>query len=226
MTNGTRYDEFADWYDRYIREDKAGITRLAGDTLAELLGPGPGRCLDLCCGGGIHMPVLLGAGWAVVGVDESAEQLRIARDRLGDRVELVKADANALPFPDCSFDAIAAAFVHSDVGEFELVLAEAARVLRPGKRLVHIGTHPCFVAPSIELVEGGRVVHPGYRREGWSRDGPGIGAGIRSRVGVHHVTLARFLNSFATAGLRLERAVEPGNEDPPTLFAVAARKYA
>jgi ubiquinone/menaquinone biosynthesis C-methylase UbiE len=224
ITNGTRYDEIAGWYDQFVGGGSRGSYRFAGETLLALLGHGPGRCLDLACGGGVHIPRLLNARWTVVGVDESAEQLHIARMRLGDQTELVEANVHDLPFENGSFDAIAAAFVHTDVEDIERMLAEAARVLRAEGLFVHVGTHPCFVGPSAELVEGRRVLHPGYRSEEWTRHGPGIGAGIRHRVGVHHVTLARFLNAIAGAGLVIERTEEPGTDDPPTLFAVKARK--
>ena len=224
MRRIARYDEIADWYDEYVGSGHGAVTGLAGETLVGLLGRGPGRCLDLGCGGGVHVPRLLDADWTVVGVDESEEQLRVARTRLGEDIELVLADAHDLPFEQGSFDAVAAMFVHTDVEEFERVLSEAARVLRAGGLFVHVGTHPCFVAPSAEVVNGGRrILHAGYRKEGWTREGPGMGAGIRSRVGVHQITLARFLNAFAGAGLRIEHSAEPGTEDPPTLFAVAAR---
>ena len=224
VTDSRRYDEIAAWYDEYVRGDKADTTRLVGETLVKLLGLGPGRCLDLGCGGGVHISALEDARWTVVGVDESAEQLRVARERVGERIDLIKADAHALPFPDASFDAVAAAFMHTDVNDVGLVFTEAARVLRGGGRFVHVGTPPCVVAPSVELVEGGRLPRSGYRREGWTREGAGMGAGIRTRVAVYHVTLAGLLNAVASAGLVLDRALEPEDEDPPPLFALAATK--
>jgi SAM-dependent methyltransferase len=43
----------------------------------ELLGPGGGLCLDLGCGGGLYFAVLASTGRTVVGLDRSADQLRI-----------------------------------------------------------------------------------------------------------------------------------------------------
>lgn len=222
MADAARYDGLADWYDAYVTGDRAGITTLARDALVRMLEGGRGRCLDLCCGAGVHVPALLELGWSVVGVDESEDQLRVARERTSD-AKFVRADAARLPFEDRSFNAVVAMFVSTDVDDFAVVMREAARVLVPGGRFVHVGTHPCFVGPFAELAPGGkRVIHQGYRETRWTREGPGIGRGIRSRVGVNHLPLGDFLTALAAAGLRLERADEPGDDPVPALLAVAA----
>jgi ubiquinone/menaquinone biosynthesis C-methylase UbiE len=104
MTSPPRYDGLADWYDREI--GGLEVTTTALDTLGRLVGAGPGNCLDLGCGTGVAIPGLLERGWRVVGVDLSGDQLRVARQRArGPGVDLVAADATALPFADQSFDA-------------------------------------------------------------------------------------------------------------------------
>jgi ubiquinone/menaquinone biosynthesis C-methylase UbiE len=87
------------------------------DALCRLVGPGRGRCLDIGCGGGHFVHGLLELGWQLVGVDDSDDQLRIARERHPE-IELVCADANALPFPDESFDAAYSTFTHTDFDDF------------------------------------------------------------------------------------------------------------
>jgi ubiquinone/menaquinone biosynthesis C-methylase UbiE len=219
-----RYDGVADWYDAYVTGDRGGLTELARTTLLEFLGGGPGRCLDVGCGGAVQTRALVDAGWTVVGLDESADQLRVAASRVPE-AELVRADAASLPFPDATFDAVALVFVHTDVNDLRAVAGEAARVLRPGGRLVLVGTHPCFVGPFAErTTEGATMLHSGYREESWTAEGPGLGPGIRRRVGVHHVTLATLLQAFVAAGLSLERVVEPGDDEPPALLAFAASR--
>jgi ubiquinone/menaquinone biosynthesis C-methylase UbiE len=56
MTISPRYDGLAGWYDRYVVS--ADLTAAALESLALLLGDGPGRCLDIGCGTGIAFPTL------------------------------------------------------------------------------------------------------------------------------------------------------------------------
>lgn len=78
MRERPRYDGLADWYDREIRG--LYITPTVLDNLKELLGSGPGKCLDLACGTGIAIPELVKLGWTVTAVDVSEDQLRVARE--------------------------------------------------------------------------------------------------------------------------------------------------
>jgi SAM-dependent methyltransferase len=220
-----RYGGIADWYDQYISTAARPLTELALATLRELLGPGRGRCLDLGCGGGIAIPAIASLGWSVVGVDESADQLRVATDRAGGIAEqLIRADAASMPFEDGSFDAVASMFLHTDVDDIASVFGEAARVLRSSGRFAYIGTHPCFVGHFIEPDRDRWIVHPGYAVAGWHRSGPGLRDGVRGRVGVRQVPIAELLNALVSAPLVLERVAEAGSADPPSLLAFVARR--
>src|SRR6476646_6938623 len=100
MTTGStaRYDGLADWYDaRYV----AGAEPHQPGLL-ELLGPGSGPCLDIGCGTGRNFETIRASGRSVVGLDFSADQLRLARTRTDG--PLMVADAAVLPFADASFD--------------------------------------------------------------------------------------------------------------------------
>jgi SAM-dependent methyltransferase len=219
-----RYDGLADWYDREI--GGLEVTTTALDTLGRLVGAGPGNCLDLGCGSGIAIPGLLERGWRVVGVDLSGDQLRVARQRArGPGVDLVAADATALPFADQSFDAVVSLLTHTDLDHPEAAFAEAARVLRRGGRLSYVGIHPCFVSPFVERrPTRAHLFHPGYRRRGWHHGGPGFGQGIRPRVGVHHLALADLIGVALAPGLTLMRLEEPGDDDYPLLIALQLQR--
>ena len=213
-----RYDGFADWYD----ENLAPYIEAAGRELLALLGPGPGRCLDLGCGTGLNLRRLTDAGWSVVGVDLSSDQLRRARARAPAGVELVQADATALPFADASFDAVACALLHTDVDDFAAICREAARVLRPGGHLAYVGIHPCFVGPFARNPAGQPPeLHPGYRDTAWTNEG--FSDGIRRRTGARHVPLAELLNAFLSADLQLIRVTEAEDEDPTRIGILAER---
>jgi SAM-dependent methyltransferase len=213
-----RYDGHADWYDAW---NEPHVDRYAAE-IVRLLGPTDGLCLDLGCGGGSYLGALAASGTTVVGLDRSADQLRHARHR---SPHVVQGDGAALPFSDGSFGAVAAIWISTDVDDFTAVLAEAARVLRPGGPLVFYGVHPCFNGPHIEWLEDGGVrAHPGYRLAGWHEESPWWGVYVRKRVGMRHHPLAELLTGFLSAGLLIEQIAEQGDRAIPHILAIRARK--
>jgi ubiquinone/menaquinone biosynthesis C-methylase UbiE len=107
----------------------------------ELVDPhGTATVLDLGCGTGVVTRAIAardGFAGTVTGIDQSpafiaaAERLALD-DGLGDRVAFVVGDAHALDLPSASFDAAVAHTLVSHVRDPFAVLAEAARVIRPG----------------------------------------------------------------------------------------------
>jgi SAM-dependent methyltransferase len=221
----SRYDGLGEWYDREVRSGPAArVSALAVEAAARLLGPGPGRCLDVACGTGIAIPALTALGWEVTGVDLAPELLALAADHLdGTGVELVEGDAAGLPFADGTFEGVVSVLASTDLDDTAAAFREAARVLVDGGAFVLVGTHPCFMSPVAVREPGGSPVtlQPGYRRAGWWAEGPGFGQGIRPRVGVHHLPLAALMNAVLDAGIRIQRVEEPGDEDYPILLALA-----
>jgi SAM-dependent methyltransferase len=213
-----RYDGIAEWYDAHNAE---GAEANAAE-IAALLGPGGGLCLDLGCGTGQYLDAIRSTGRSVVGLDYSADQLRLASAR---GAVAVRADAAMVPFADDVFATVVILWLSTDVDDFGAVLGEAARVLRPGGRLLFYGVHPCFNGPCIELrADGGTIVHPTYRRAGWHDPAPWWRPdGIRRRTGMRHVPLAELFNAFIGAGLTIDRVVEPREHPVPFALAVLAR---
>jgi ubiquinone/menaquinone biosynthesis C-methylase UbiE len=85
---------------RFLRPGKVPIADSSASWLTRLLGQGEGWCLDLACGGGRHAAAIEATGRTVVGLDLSAEQLRVARRR---RLRhLVQADVTRLPVRDAA----------------------------------------------------------------------------------------------------------------------------
>jgi ubiquinone/menaquinone biosynthesis C-methylase UbiE len=99
----------------------------------QLLEVAPQRVLDAGCGRGDFSARLADAGVEVVGLDQSERMVELTRAR---GVEAVVGDIAALPFPDASFDAAAANHVLYHLPDVDRGIAELARVLRPGGRLV------------------------------------------------------------------------------------------
>jgi SAM-dependent methyltransferase len=116
----------------------------------ELLGIKPGeRGLEIGCGPGFlacEMAREVGAGGgAIVAIDASGDMVAAARQRaqceeLAGRIDVVPGDATRLEFAPGCFDFVVAVQVYLFVKEIELALAEAARVLRPGGRLLIVDT--------------------------------------------------------------------------------------
>jgi SAM-dependent methyltransferase len=218
-----RYDGLADWYEERFVADAP--THQPG--LLELLGPGSGPCLDIGCGTGRNFETIRASGRSVVGVDYSADQLRMAQTRTDG--PLMVSDAAVLPFADASFDTATLLWISSDVDDFGEVLREATRVLRPGGLLVVYGVHPCFNGPHVvySSEDGTRLIHPSYRTPGWHEESPWWAEdGIRRRVGMRHIPLAEYLNAFLSSGLTLELFEEPGGFEVPHSLAVRARRPA
>jgi demethylmenaquinone methyltransferase/2-methoxy-6-polyprenyl-1,4-benzoquinol methylase len=102
------------------------------------------RVLDLAGGTGDVAALLLprvGASGGVVVGDINGDMLRVGRDRLLDRgqlrgLEWSQMDAEALPFPDRSFDCVTMAFGLRNVTRKENALAEIHRVLKVGGRVL------------------------------------------------------------------------------------------
>jgi demethylmenaquinone methyltransferase/2-methoxy-6-polyprenyl-1,4-benzoquinol methylase len=100
--------------------------------LVGLLPRDGGHVLDVATGTGLVADALLRRGFRVTGLDQSPEMLARARERFGDRVELVEASADALPVADASFDHLTFTYLLRYVDDPGATLVELARVVRPG----------------------------------------------------------------------------------------------
>jgi SAM-dependent methyltransferase len=91
--------------------------------------------LDLGCGSGLLCRLAADRGARVSGIDICPELLMIARERTP-RADLREGDISALPFAECSFDAVTGANALQFAPDPARAFSEAARVLRPGGVLV------------------------------------------------------------------------------------------
>ncbi|RME29070.1 MAG: ubiquinone/menaquinone biosynthesis methyltransferase [Deltaproteobacteria bacterium] len=134
------FDRIAPRYDLANRVLSLGLDRWwRRQALAALKECARGDVLDLCAGT-LDFTAALVAGGArsVHAVDFSQEMLDAGRAKLppGAEVTITAADARALPLLDQSVDGVVCGFGLRNVPELHRAVAECARVLRPGGRLV------------------------------------------------------------------------------------------
>jgi SAM-dependent methyltransferase len=185
MSSAPSYDAIADWYEREFLARSRGLSEhpLGIDhALRALLGRGSGSCLEIGCGTGEWAALIRNLGRAPVGVDVSAGMLSYAKDRL----PVIRGDAEHLPFASSTLPAVITVMAHTDMPRYPDVLAEAARVLRPGGVFVHVGVHPCFCGGFADRSDSAAVViRPGYLDSKWTTES-WTSRGVRARVGAWH----------------------------------------
>ena len=109
-----------------------------GERREALLAGVEGDVLEIGAGTGWNLPHYR-AATRVVAVEPDASMAKRLPEKLAQAsvpVEVVTAQAESLPFPDASFDAVVSTFVLCSVEDPSRVLAELRRVLRPEARLV------------------------------------------------------------------------------------------
>lgn len=135
------------------------------------------RALDLCCGTGDIAFALAANGADVTGLDFSEKMLEVARTRLQNfkrktmGPKFMQGDAQRLPFPDNSFDAVTVGYGLRNLSSWETGLREMVRVAKPGGRIVALDfgkpanglwrwmyfTHLKCSVPLVGLFFGGRA---------------------------------------------------------------------
>ena len=177
-------------YDRYARLLSFGQDPAWRRFLVSRVDAAPDDVvLDVAAGtGAVALELVRQHGCSVVGVDQSPEMLAEARRRIelaaqADRIRLVEASAERLPFDDASFDGLTAAYLLRYLGDLPAGLRELARVLRPGATisLLDFGV-PQGPAPralwnlyvGVGLPTFGRLISPG-----WHEVGRFLGGSIR-----------------------------------------------
>jgi SAM-dependent methyltransferase len=149
------FDRIADRYD----ETRGGFTvgRSFADAVEANIAAPPARIVELGVGTGLVALPLTERGYDVLGIDLSPKMIAIARERIGARVAV--ADARRVPIATASADALVAARVLHVVGDPDAALVEAARIVRPGGRVVAIMAGSDQEEPSDDIGEATRAMH-------------------------------------------------------------------
>jgi SAM-dependent methyltransferase len=144
VNDAAMYDAFAEEYARHAATgtynalyDRPAVLELCGDVSGR-------RVLDAACGPGLYARALKERGAHVVGFDNSAPLIELARQRLGGGVELRVHDlADPLHWLEAaSVDLVVLALAINYVDDRVTLLRDLRRVLRPAGALVISTTHP------------------------------------------------------------------------------------
>ena len=164
----------------------------------------PGVALDAACGTGRVAALLATHGHRVIGVDSSPDMLALARANVPG-ADFRAGDLHRLPVDDGSVDIVTCSLALTHVRDLGPVLAEFARVLRPGGHVVLCDLHPEQVAhgmiPSVRRADGtpGRVTSYVHRTGDYLR--AALAAGLRVRA-------------CQEPGSRVSAPVPPPADDP------------
>ncbi|MGO9698303.1 MAG: class I SAM-dependent methyltransferase [Xanthobacteraceae bacterium] len=97
------------------------------------------RVLDVACGTGVVAVTAARRGAKVSGLDLTPVLVERARKNAsiaGVEIDFIEGDAEALPYPDASFDVVLSQFGHIFAPRPAVVTKEMLRVLKPGGRIV------------------------------------------------------------------------------------------
>jgi len=129
---------FAAFYDRVSKgSEEAGLR----EERRQLLGAASGATLEIGAGTGLNLDHYPAAVTRLVLAEPDEHMRRRLARRVGEArpsTEIVEGGVERLPFPDESFDTVVVTFVLCSVPEQEAALAEVARVLKPGGRLLFL----------------------------------------------------------------------------------------
>jgi len=159
------HGRFAKTAERIAARQDAQAGKLAEHVRTLLRPKGDERALDVGTGVGALAFALAPLVREVVAVDVVPEVLAEARKRAPANVELLEADAAALPFERAAFDLVGTMRTLHHVPRPELVLAEIARVARPGATvLVMDQIAPVDPLAALELDRFERARDPSHTR--------------------------------------------------------------
>jgi ubiquinone/menaquinone biosynthesis C-methylase UbiE len=162
-------------------------------------GPAPQRVLDMGCGFGKSTRPFyeaLGKG-KVEGIDLSAPCLRLAARDAAAAARFRQLDATRTDYPDASFDLVTSTMLLHELPprEVEKVLAESARLLQPGGRMVHLD----FLPADDDFA---RLIHFGHARRNNEPYMEPLAkmdlAGVLQRLGFKNIEIAPFEEADGT----------------------------
>lgn len=199
-----KYDRFTRWFsfgmDRWWKREALALVRVTAPPSAVIV--------DVACGTGdlAHAIAAQGSSGIVIGVDPSSAMLEHARQRIRRRARfarLCRGDMMRLPAADQSIDLVTAAYGLRNAPDLNVALAEIARVLKPGGRLVSLdfyqSEHSVWNALYLWYLSAAGNVY------GWLWHREPAAYGYIARSIRHFVTVRGFNEILEQSGFVVER---------------------
>jgi ubiquinone/menaquinone biosynthesis C-methylase UbiE len=193
---------YAQWAETYDRDPNPVIS-LARRLMEPLLRDVRDKVVvDIGCGTGHDLDLIVSRGGKAVGFDTTPEMLRQAAKRKSIRTRLVQADARNLPLQEGSADLVVCSFVLSFMGDVSQLAEQLARIALPNAEVYVLD------------------MHPEAQRDGWCA---ALNPNVKDiPLNVHELT--RIQQAFDAAGFELELLLEPKLGHPERrLFEICAR---
>ena len=134
------YERWAPSYDQRQNPLLAREERYVDPLITDVRGK---NVLDLACGTGRWLQKAFARGvYRAVGVDRSHAMLQVARKKSSIQSRLIQADCLNLPLPSRFFDLLICSFALAHVGDFQKMLRECARVMKPNGEIIISDLHP------------------------------------------------------------------------------------
>ena len=219
---------FARTADLIASRQDARAAELEAQVLAFVQPRGDEGVLDAGTGAGALALALAPHVAEVVGVDVEPELLARARERAPANATFEEADATSLPFPDASFDLAGTLRTLHHVHRPELVVAELARVTRPGGRILVVDQlAPVDPLEALAVDRFERARDPGHQRLLSDQDLRGLFEANRLVLqretrALERRPVARYLDLAACEGEARERALALAPHGPDEFLAEVA----
>lgn len=170
------------------------------------------RVLDLGCGYGWHCQYAAqhGADY-VLGTDISEKMLSVAQEKNGhENIEYRRGAMEDLTVPDQSFDVVLSSLAFHYIKDFEPLVQNISRWLKPGGSFVFSAEHPVFTAYGTQdwYYDGqGNILH--FPVDHYFEQGKRDAIFLGEPVVKYHRTLTTYLNTLLIHGFELQNVIEP-----------------
>ena len=173
--NNTSWGNEAEWYDEYLALDDSYQRQIIMPNIVRIISPAKGKkVLDIACGQGLFSESVMEKGASVIGVDISKELIDLAKNRLKTKVSkedlflVSPADKMlSMGIKESSCDSAMCILAAQNIKEFDAVVKETAKILKPKGKFVIVLNHPCFRVPKqsdwhFDAQGGGPEGDPSY----------------------------------------------------------------